>query len=52
MTKVNEAGPARGASTGSLCRPPFPGMGQQTRFRDEMTRIMPMLPKNEYDHHL
>jgi hypothetical protein len=24
---------------------PFPGMGQQMRFRDQMTRIIPMLPK-------
>jgi hypothetical protein len=24
---------------------PFPGIGQQTRFRDEMARIIPMLPK-------
>ena len=24
---------------------PFPGMGQQTRFRDERARIIPMLPK-------
>jgi hypothetical protein len=24
---------------------PFPGMGQQTRFRDEMARIIPVLPK-------
>jgi hypothetical protein len=31
---------------------PFPGMGQQTRFRDEMARIITVLPKNEYDHHL
>jgi hypothetical protein len=25
---------------------PFPGMGQQTRFRDEMARIIPVLPKS------
>ncbi|MGA8433213.1 MAG: hypothetical protein WB713_00155, partial [Methyloceanibacter sp.] len=24
---------------------PFPGMGQQTRFRDEMACIIPVLPK-------
>ena len=24
---------------------PFPGMGQQTRFRNEMARIIPLLPK-------
>jgi hypothetical protein len=24
---------------------PFPGMGQQTRFHNEMQRILPLLPR-------
>ena len=29
---------------------PFPGMGQQARFRSDMARIIPMLPRSTEPH--
>ena len=41
---VDVAAIAAGSSAARYALP-FPGMGQQTRFREEMARIIPMLPK-------
>jgi hypothetical protein len=41
---VNEAANMAGSNASRYCVP-FPGMGQQQRFQDEMAIIIPKLPR-------
>ena len=45
IKKIVEAAAIAAGSSAARYAVPFPGMGQQTRFRNEMARIIPMLPK-------
>ncbi|MGA7546608.1 MAG: hypothetical protein WBW08_12440 [Methyloceanibacter sp.] len=42
---IVEAAAIAAGSSAARYAVPFPGMGQQTRFRDEMARIIPDLPR-------
>jgi hypothetical protein len=45
IKEIVEGAAIEAGSSAARYAVPFPGMGQQTRFRDEMARIIPMLPK-------
>jgi hypothetical protein len=45
IKKIVEAAATAAGSSAARYAVPFPGMGHQRRFRDEMARIIPMLPR-------
>jgi hypothetical protein len=44
IAPIVEAAAAAAGSSAQQFAVPFPGCGQQGRFREEMTRILPLLP--------
>jgi hypothetical protein len=45
IKEIVEAAAIAAGSSAARYAVPFPGHGQQTHFRDEMARIIPILPK-------